>query len=414
MKMTMTNTWINIKTTSVFLNNYESKKKININRWGTRSWKTYNLLKLVLFWLMTWKIDDSDKYFEFWILSIVRKYWSTLSKTIQRDFDEIINSEKFWEVYISSLLEINKTERIYKYKWRTIEFLWADDQQKLRWGKRDILYCNEANELSYNSEFFQLLIRTKYKVFIDFNPDDEEIWINREIEQKRRLEEKDVRVIVSTYKDNPYLSEAEIKEIERLEKTDPMFWKIYWLWEYWKIQWLIFENFSIVRNIPSEAKLLWRWQDFWFTNDPSALVSVYLYNNELYVNEEIYQTQLTNQDLINKYKTLWIKPHEEIFWDNAEPKSIEEIYRAWFNIKPVIKWPDSIMFWISIMKEFKINITETSINLIKEFKHYKWALDKEGKALNKPIDEFNHWIDSVRYVCMMKLKRNQTFDIAIW
>jgi len=71
------------------------------------------------------------------------------------------------------------------------------------------------------------LIRTKYKVFLDFNPDDEYIWIKTELEDKRRLEEKDVRVIVSTYKDNPYLSPEEIKEIERLEKTDPVYWNIY-------------------------------------------------------------------------------------------------------------------------------------------------------------------------------------------
>jgi phage terminase large subunit len=194
-----------IKTTSVFLNNYTSKKKININRGWTRSWKTYNLMKLFLLWLLTGRVDD-DKYFETWILSIVRKYWSTLTKTVQRDFDEIINSEMHDWKSVANLIEINKTERTYKYKWRVIEFIWADDQQKLRGWKRDILYCNEANELWYNNEFFQLLIRTKYKVFIDFNPDDEEVWINKELEQKRRIDEKDVRVIVSTYKDNPYLS----------------------------------------------------------------------------------------------------------------------------------------------------------------------------------------------------------------
>ena len=396
-----------IKTTSVFLNNYTSKKKININRGWTRSWKTYNLMKLFLLWLLTGRVDD-DKYFETWILSIVRKYWSTLTKTVQRDFDEIINSEMHDWKSVANLIEINKTERTYKYKWRVIEFIWADDQQKLRGWKRDILYCNEANELWYNNEFFQLLIRTKYKVFIDFNPDDEEVWINKELEQKRRIDEKDVRVIVSTYKDNPYLSESEVKEIERLEKTDPMLWQIYWLWQYGKIQGLIFDNINIVPSIPSQAKLLWYGLDFWYTNDPTAFIWVYLFDWELYFDEKIYQTQLTNQDIVNQFKNIWINRSDDVIWDSSEPKSIEEIYRAWYNIKGATKWPDSILFWLSIMKEYKINITQTSTNVIREFRHYKRATDKDGNALNKPIDDFNHAIDGIRYLCMEKLKTQVT------
>jgi phage terminase large subunit len=88
-----------------------------------------------------------------------------------------------------------------------VEFIGADDQQKLRGAKRTFLYCNEANELNYKKEFFQLLIRTQRKTFIDFNPDDETVRINTEIEQKRKLKNRDVKVIISTYKDNPFLSE---------------------------------------------------------------------------------------------------------------------------------------------------------------------------------------------------------------
>ena len=398
-----------IETTSVFLNNYQSKKKINVNRGGTRSWKTYNLLKLFLLWLITWKIDE-DKTFNSWVLSIVRKYWSTLSKTVQRDFDEIIQNETHNGVPVYNIITVNKTERTYIYWKRTIEFIWADDQQKLRGWKRDILYCNEANELWYNNEFFQLLIRTKYKVFIDFNPDDEEVWIKKELEDIRRLTEKDVRVIVSTYKDNPYLSEWEIKEIERLEKTDPMLWQIYWLWQYGKIQWLIFD-YTVVKEVPQNSNFIGYWLDFWFTNDPTAMTAVYLYEWELYLDERIYQTQLTNNDIVNKFKTLNINMHDDIVWDSSEPKSIEEIYRAWYNIRGAVKWPDSILFWIDILKQYKINITETSTNVIREFKHYKRALDKEWKALNKPIDEFNHAIDGIRYICMYKLKAQVTPSI---
>lgn len=388
-----------LQTTPVFLNNYNSKKKININRWGTRSGKTYNLLQLFLFWLLSWKVDE-DKHFDTWILTVVRKFASTLKGTVIRDFEELIDKYE-----VRHLIEINKNDRTYKYWKRLVEFIGADDQQKLRWGKRDLLYCNEANELNYRQEFFQLLIRTKYKVFIDFNPDDEDVWINTELEQKRRLEEKDVRVIISTYKDNPYLSEGEVKEIERLEHTDPMYWQIYGLWQYGKIQWVIFENWDTVPNVPKDAELIWYGQDFWYTNDPTTLIAVYKMDDELYIDERIYQTGLTNQDIISSYTDLNIDKSDDIIADSAEPKSIEEIYRGGYNIKGVEKWPDSIKFGIDIMKQYKIHVTETSINTIKEFKHYKWAVDKEWKALNKPIDDFNHAIDAIRYLCMMKLKK---------
>lgn len=395
---------LNLETTSVFLNNYRSKKKININRGWTRSWKTYNLLKLFLLWLITWKIDE-DKYFPKWVLSIVRKYWAALRITAIRDFEEIIDSEN-----VRHLLEINKTDRTYKYWQRVIEFIWADDQQKLRWWKRDILYCNEANELTYRDEFFQLLIRTKYKVFLDFNPDDEYIWIKTELEDKRRLDEKDVRVIVSTYKDNPYLSPEEIKEIERLEKTDPVYWNIYWLWNYWKLEWLIYQ-FEEISEIPQEAKFLCYWLDFWFTNDPTAIIWIYLSWDSIIADEIVYKTWLTNQDIIKELQNNSVKASDEIFWDSSEPKSIEEIYRGGFNIHSVEKWPDSIKFWIDLIKQYNLKITTRSVNLKKEARKYMWKKDKEWKALNVPIDMYNHWLDALRYWIMMKLKKETSLDI---
>jgi len=394
-------------TTTVYLNNYTSTKKININRWWTRSGKTYNLLLLFFVWLLTWKVDKKKK-FEKWTLTVVRKFASTLKGTVVRDFEDIIDLH-----WVRGLIEINKSDKTYKYWNRIVEFIWADDQQKLRWSKRDILYCNEANELNYRQEFFQLLIRTKYKIFIDFNPDDEKVWINTELEQKRRIQERDVRVVISTYKDNPYLSEWEIKEIERLKDTDPMYRQIYWKWQYWKIQWLVFEH-KIIKEVPKDAKFLWYWKDFWYTNDPTTLTGVYLYNNELILDEVLYKRGLTNtykekkdkeKSIVWQYELLWISKTDDIIADSAEPKSIDEIHREWYNIKPAEKWPDSIVFGIDIMKQYVINITERSINVISEFKHYKWAEDKNWKALNKPIDAFNHSIDWVRYLCIEKLKK---------
>lgn len=370
-------------------------------------------MKLFVYWLLTWQISE-DRWIKKWILSIVRKFNATLSKTTQRDLDEIID-----DMWVRDLIEINKTEKTYKFDWRTIELFGADDQQKLRGWKRNILYCNEANELSYQSEFFQLNVRTSDLVFIDFNPDDEDVWINRELEQKRAITEWDVDVFVSTYHDNPFLTDIQIKEIEYIEKIDPMLWEVYWKWEYGKIEWLIFEmwqNWDSIDKIPKDAEYIESWMDFWFTNDPTTLTDIYRYNWELILDEQIYETWMTNQDIWNKVKTIeqntWFK--RSITADSAEPKSIEELRRMWINIKPAVKWKDSINYWISLMKGFMMRITKQSVNIQKEFKKYIWKTTKDWKSLNTPIDDFNHTIDWIRYAVMAKLWNKKTPSIFIW
>lgn len=295
-----------------------------------------------------------------------------------------------------------------------IEFIGIDDPQKARWPRREILYCNEANELS-QEDFFQLHIRTSYKTFIDFNPDDEDIWINTELEQKRAIQGKDVEVIVSTYKDNPFLDKKIVREIERLWKENEQYWQIYGLGQYGKLEGLIFKNITDIQTVPAEAKLLWHGQDFGFTNDPSALVSVYLWNSSIILDERIYETQLNNNDLVNRYKELWIGKYEEIVADSSEPKSIDEIQKSGFNIRWATKWPDSIRFGIDLMNQYKIYVTARSINLKKEFRKYMWGKDKNGKSTNTPVDSDNHGIDASRYLIMEKLKKqNNTFDITFW
>ena len=120
------------------------------------------------------------------------------------------------------------------------------------------MYCNEANSLNYDQEFFQLFIRTTYKTFIDFNPDNEDIWINEELEQKRRNDKGDVDIIVSTYRDNPYLPEQQVEEIERLEKNNPRYWRIYGLGEYGKLEGVIFDNREIIEDVPENAQFIGR------------------------------------------------------------------------------------------------------------------------------------------------------------
>jgi len=104
---------------------------------------------------------------------------------------------------------------------------------------------------------------------------------------------------------------------------------------------------------------------------------------------------------------------EAIIADSAEPKSIEEVYRMNFNIKPAKKGADSIRVGIDIMRRYKIHITKNSINTIKEFRNYKWKQDKNGQTLPFPVDSFNHSVDAVRYVCLNKLITNRSGEYYV-
>ena len=125
----------------------------------------------------------------------------------------------------------------------------------------------------------------------------------------------------------------------------------------------------------------------------------------MYIKELLYRTGMTNRDIHNEFVTLGLNRRDEIFADSAEPKSIEELYRMGWNIKPTAKGADSINIGIDMIKRYKVHITKDSLNTIKEFKNYKWVEDKNGNILNKPVDLFNHSIDALRYSIYNKLSK---------
>jgi len=391
-----------MEVTPIFTKNRLTNKKIVVNRGGTRSSKTYSIAQLCALWLMTGECGKGN-YIHKGTWTTVRKYRTNLDTTVIKDFEEILHNNGFY-----SQITHNKTRKTYKYSNRLVEFIGADDEQKLRGAKRNILYCNEANELSYKKEFFQLLMRTEDKIFIDFNPDDEDIWINTELEKKRYFDKKDVEVIVSTYKDNTFLPQSLVSEIEYLQQTDPDFWKIYGLGEYGNISGLIYENVKVVNKIPENAKIVCTGLDFGFTNDPTAIIQVFKHDKDLYLKELIYESGLTNEDIADRLKSLGYTMQDEVICDSAEPKSIEELYRQRINAKPTKKGKDSINNGIDILKRYNIHVTEDSLNLRKEFRSYKWATDKTGNSIGKPIDNFNHAMDAVRYVAAIHLNHNNT------
>jgi phage terminase large subunit len=373
-----------IKTNKVFRHLEESAAKIVVQQGGTRSGKTYNIILWIIF---SYCQKNEGK-----IITICRKTYPALRGTVMRDFLTILKDH---EIYSED--DHSKTASEYQLNGNTIEFISLDMPQKIRGRKRDLLFANEANELNFE-DWQQLLFRTNEKVIIDFNPSEEFHWIYDHV-----LLRKDVEFYQTTYKDNPFLG-AEIKaEIERLKDIDENYWRVYGLGERGQAKSLVY-TFTTIKEIPKEAKLVSYGLDFGYSSDPTSLVRTYILGDDMYVDELLYRTGMTNQDIANEMKVLGLDRSNEVFADSAEPKSIEEIYRMGWNVKPTIK--GSINIGIDIIRRYKLHATESSFNLIKELRNYKYIEDKNGQMTNKPVDNFNHALDALRYSVVNKISQS--------
>lgn len=271
-------------------------------------------------------------------------------------------------------------------------------------GKRDVLFLNEANHIDFQIAD-ALMIRSK-QTWIDYNADSE-FWAHTET-----LTENNSEFLVLKYTDNEAIPDETLEDIEiKLSKAyhnphgnrlDPeniknTYWhnwcRVYVDGEIGNLEGLIFKSFNLVEEMPETDRCV-RGLDFGFTNDPTAIVDVYFSNGEIYLDEIMYRTGMTNQDIIQFLKT---QTYIKTVADSSEPKSIEEIRRSGISIEGAVKGQDSIRRGLDLMQTYTINVTKRSVNLIKELRAYKWAMDRAGNQLNEPIDFNNHCIDSARY-----------------
>lgn len=350
---------------------------------GTRSGKTYNLIIAFILKLA----QENNK-----VLSICRETMPSLKKTVFRDFEEIMRNLGLW-----NNKNFHKSTMTYKLGTNTIEFLNLDDDQKVRGAKRNYLYVNEANETKL-AIWKQLIFRTSEMAVIDYNPSEEFHWIYDEV-----IPRLDTDFFKSTYLDNPFLPEEQIKEIERLKNVDPNYWRIYGLGERGISETTIFKNWEIFKGEEFPQGEIVYGLDFGF-NDPNALVEVTFYDGNLYVKELLYKSGMTTPDVVDKLKELEIDSQKEIYADNARPETIQEIFNNGFNIHPCVKGPGSIKTGIDWIRRKRIFIHPESTNLIKEIKSYKWKINKDEKPLDEPVDVNNHLIDALRYAMTTKMK----------
>lgn len=355
------------------------RKRIRIVQGGTSSSKTFTILPLLIQY--AYQKPKSE-------ISVVSESIPHLKRGALKDFLKIMD----WTDNFNPN-NFNKSNLTYKFSNGSyIEFFSADQPDKLRGARRDVLFINECNNVTFES-YQQLAIRTKKFIYLDFNPTNE-FWVHTEL-----MDDADSDFIILTYKDNEALAPSIVKEIEKArDKAETSsywanWWKVYGLGEIGTLEGVIFNNWQQIDSIPSEAELIGYGVDFGYTNDPTAIVEVYRWNNKRILNEICYQKQLSNSQIAKLITTKL-----PAYCDSAEPKSIAELRMHGVNAYGVTKGADSIKFGIQTMQTEDYLVTKHSANIINEFRKYAWDKDKRtGETLNKPIDDFNHLIDAIRY-----------------
>ena len=365
------------------------KKRIKIIQGGTSAGKTFGIIPVI--------IDKCAKQSGLEV-SVVAESIPHLRRGALRDFLKIMK-------WTNRFVDERYNKSLLKYEFANgsfIEFFSADDSSKLRGARRDILYVNECNNVNFEA-YNELSIRTKKEIYLDFNPANE-FWVE-EIK-----EDKEADFIILTYKDNEALDKGIVDQIEKNRlKADTSsywrnWWKVYGLGELGMLEGVVFSNWKQIDTIPKEARLVGIGLDFGYTNDPTSCIEIYKHNDKRILNEIVYQTGLLNSDIANK-----LPKDVPVYADSAEPKSIRTIQLAGITIKGVTKGRDSINYGIDVMQRENYLVTSKSVNLIKELRSYCWDTDKTGKRLNKPIDNYNHAIDAVRYHEMETLGMNKNY-----
>lgn len=381
------------KASKLFEVNYNSTADIIINQGGSSSGKTYSIIQNLFCKAVSNPV----------VITIVGESIPNLKAGSLRDALDIYNNSESLKVLIP---DYNKSERIFKaINGSIIEFKSYLTSQDAKSGKRDYLFINEAQGISPEI-FNELHLRTRLQTYIDYNP-NEEFWVHEQL-----IGGNGVELFISDHRDNPFVPEKIREKLEALRFKDMDLFKVYARGLTGRIEGLIYRNYRIINSVPPEAKFISYWLDWGFTNDPTSFGGVYRYNGELILDELIYETGLTNSDIISRLKGLGVKPNHEIIADSAEPKSIEDLRRAGFFVSASKKGPDSNRKGIDIIKQFFLNITNSSLGLKKEIKSYKWKVDSNGKTLNEPVDFLNHSLDGVKYVGLNKLGENNHISVA--
>lgn len=352
------------------------EKRIRIIQGGTSAGKTIAILMII--------INRSQvKFNRRELTSVVSESIPHLKRGAIRDFKAIMIAHKYWKDE-----EWNSTDSIYTFSTgNQIEFFSSDNGDKLRGARRDWLFMNEANNMTFEA-FEQLEVRTKRGIYLDYNPTNE-FWAIIEVKNKRN----DVDFLILTYLDNEALSKEIVESIEQ-RRNRKGWWQVYGLGLLGEVEGKIYKDWAIIETLPTNARFLRFGLDFGYTNDPSSLVAIYQYDGGLILDEVFYKKGMLNREIA---ESILSYQNGLVIADSAEPKSIDDIKTYGINVIGAMKGADSVLNGIANVQEQKISVTMNSSNIIREYNNYLWETDKDGKILNVPEHRYSHSMDAIRY-----------------
>lgn len=372
------------KTFDYNIDAYLSKKyRYIINQGGSSSSKTFSVLQLLTLIAQKRKIT----------IDIASESVPHLKRGVLRDLPQV-----FEQMGLNLDTMLNRSDNFITFgNGSKINLIALDNPGKARGSRRDILFINEANLIPYETAE-QLLIRTHETIFIDYNP-TQAFWVHNEIMPKnpdRAL------LIKTTYKDNQYLPQSEIDELEsRKGDGNNNFWRVYGLGELGIAEGLVFENVN-ARTITDEelARFDTVYQGIdWGYIHPFVFIKC-CYDDELkklYVFDEIYQSRLSLQNSMELVREKQV--YGDIIADSANPQSIGEFWDNGFSIYPANKGAGSRDFgyrWLQSLNEIIIDPVRCP-NTLKEFQTMEYLKDKDGKYINDYPKVMDDAVDAIRY-----------------
>jgi len=347
---------------------------------GSSSSKTISALQYLTMWGVQSEVPI--------VITVIGESVPVIKKSVFRDWQNIIMQGAF------NGDRYNKMDNTYTFDNGSImQFIPADDEQRFYAMRHDIVLFDEAYNIS-KGIFDQVEIRTRQQILLTWNP-VAPFWATK-LEDERN----DVKVIHATYKDNKYVDPNIVEALEKRATIDPNFYRVFVLGQYGNVEGLIFKegvNWNKVDEMPEDYSRRVFGVDFGFTYDPSAIVDVRYADGQFWIDEIEYKPGMFNRDIYNTLIMMTGK-QTEVVADSAEPKSIAELRGMGLNMVSAKKGPDSVMFGIRTMQGFKLNVTKRSVNLIKELRNYSFIKNKDGEYIDRPVDNWDHCIDALRYV----------------
>lgn len=363
---------------------HKLSKRIRAVQGGTSAGKTVGILEVL--------IDLAQRDEVPTITSVVSESFPHLKRGAILDFLQIMQQQGY---FVDK--RWNKTDYTYSFETRSkIEFFSVDQPGKVRGPRRDRLFINEANNISYDT-FDQLEVRTKEFIILDWNP-VAEYWFYDKVANR-----PDCEHLILTYRDNEALDQRIIDAVEQ-RKGRKSWWRVYGEGQLGEVEGKIYKDWAIVDEIDHHAKLERYGIDFGYSNDPTAIVAIYYLNGGYIIDELAFQREMSNKQIADVIKN---QPQPQILTiaDSAEPKSIDDIKMQGVNIVAAEKGKDSVLNGIQLVQDQRVSMTKRSVNIIKEYRNYLWETDKDGKILNEPEHTFSHSMDALRYALTSLIKK---------